>query len=271
MSNLRSRRRLIRRPSGPPRLNRDSPQAQNLRNWWPLSYGAGSIRDFAGTAPVGALTGSAAWELDQEGYNIQNPASPSNDYINIGNIGELTYPFTLVAYAKKASSYARQALMANRTTQFGPLFLEDVAGGGLEFWTFDIAAKIGLAGTMVDDELMLCAVSARSDGCSLYIVGKTPGFNVAELSYSTTDQGGTMGGWRLGHDSGGGAGTSWRRWLYDCRIHTKSFNDDEIFDMSPIGPGLWDLWWRPKVIVPGFVVGAVSPVSDYRFRQRMAA
>jgi hypothetical protein len=122
---------------GLPRLNRDSPQAEGLVGWWPLSIGAGSARDFSGQiSALGTLTGGAAWSASPLGGGID--FNTAGAFADIGDTGKtVTYPITLIAYVINVGTALNCSRFMNRSTDLLSLISSNASTTNLTYINFD--------------------------------------------------------------------------------------------------------------------------------------
>ena len=243
---------LYDRPQGIPLLNRDSPQAQGLVGWWPLSRAA-DARDYSGFNRHGSFqNGAVLAPVPEIGYGLRTTASTAdNDHISVPDftltLGDFTCIVWFIDYSV-ATSFERLVdksfdlgfwLGRNGTTS-------NSWGGGVREGT----TPFGRFVTLEDGKLH--QIVSRRQGTTHTIIGdggqvSTSGTVTAQLLSTASLLFGIQAS-GLGADLTDGFVADIK--MYDWAV------PDPIIEHSFAPDTRWDLYWQPRIMVPGFVAAA---------------
>ena len=254
---------LYDRPQGIPLLNRDSPQARGLVGWWPLTW---DIRDYSGRNNHGVGdqqgTGSIPTHtildvggvVDFEASSTTNGGSVQADFslLNIGADGPISMAIWLEIETILSTGvelcFSIGDDVANQSIFLG---YRNVAGGQWQWqvWsgtnvvsgtpTLTAGARVLLAGTY-DGATMRLFVDGieRSSGAEsvLSFGSGSPDVRIA------------------GRPSDGNALLPDNK-MWDARIWNRVLAPAEMWALYH-PTTRWDLYWQPRIMVPGFVAAA---------------
>lgn len=250
-----------------PRLNRDSPQAEGLRNWWPLvlaTQGHMAVRDFAGNAPNGIFSttdtptsnSGMRWAVGDEGVEILSNGTNALNIL-IGNIGTLSYPITYVFYGNFDNTGVFDGLICNRDTET----LSAITGNSnnqLVNLDFDAQGFDVTGPTIPTNEFVVCVVSFHSGGTNRW-VASSQGLEAAHHTKTHTKTSGAISQLRLFFDDAINSRV-FDGSAYDCRIYDRQFTDADV--RSLYAPATrWDLYeQRPRRIYVDLGAAATQKV-----------
>ena len=236
------------RPNGPPILNRDSPQAQALASWWPLTE-PGIVRDvvtgsIAALAPAVSVVGEPTLGLSQ-----------SNAYAD---------PFASLGLPSIAPPWT------------AAVWFRRIAGSGAGVITAQLGTVDGLRAAQYGSPAENVGITAG--GTNLYVGYSAPTTRAALLTWVQPASGDLMvyaDGVSVGTMAAGGPslhrGSIYNvdyiahayaalGWLGDLRMWTRAFTPSEVWALYDPATR-WDLYWqrRRTFFIPAGGGGSFNP------------
>lgn len=260
-------------------LNRNSPQAAGLVNWYPPLASREIyvyLIDRAGKEFTGTLAGNAAYALvPQMGHVLT--LDGTGDYVTLPNLG------VSGASARTVAAW----IWTDTTASLRCLYFSGAASAGLQFCVYINVSSAGdlyFAGNTYDQRSTngsLIAVNTWTHVAVTFTGGTinsttialfVNGFQVAQTSVGSGTANTTNSNYRIGSDTLS-AGRDWDGYIGDFRIYNRALSPAEIFQLYDPATR-WDLyapkprlWAYPELIGEGNTSRAKYFMHYARLRQ----